>query len=431
MKPVSESTVLIVDHGLFVPLAERLSRDFKRVLYYSGWECAFPHIEQCIIGDGFGVFERVDDVWEVKDEIDLAVFPDIGRSGLQLEFEKQGMPVWGSRRADTLEINRQKFHRLLGQVGLQVPKFEIVTGLSALRQHLQDKEDRYIKISKYRGTIETTHFRSMSLDEGVLDLWAIKFGPVKEFIPFMVFEPIATDLELGGDLYGIDGKWPGLMLQGYEWKDKGYFGSVTKVSEAPKPLREVLDAMSEVLAKTRMRNFFSMEIRVKDDKFWFIDVTPRGGLPSSASQMEMWTNLSPIIQAGAHGELVEPIPADNFTCECVLTMKGDKSTWGVTEVPEDLKRWMKLGSSCHINGRICFPPDPHQEGHEIGWLVAQGSTMESCVKQMLDHVSKLPDGVEANTESLVNLIKEVDKAEEEGMEFTDQPVPRPEIVIKD
>lgn len=431
MKSVSEATALIVDNGLFVSLAERLARDggFKRVLYYSGWECAFPNLNQCIIGDGFERIEKCYDIWSVKDKIDVAIFPDIGRAGIQLELEKQGISVWGSRNADTLEISREKFHRVLGEVGLTVPKFERVVGLTKLRDYLRDKESVFIKISKYRGSLETTHFRSTALDESTLDCWAVKFGPAKEIIPFLVFEAIDTDLELGGDTYCIDGKWPDTMLQAYEWKDKGLFASVMKREDAPEQLNAVMDAFGPVLAKYRHRNFWSMEVRVKDDEFYFIDPTPRAGLPSSASQMELWKNLPEIIWAGAHGELVEPEPAAQFSCECVLTMKSDKGAWAVTEVPKELQRWMKLGSCCEIGGKACFPPEgEHHE--EIGWMVSLGDTMREAVETMLAQVDLLPDGVSANTESLVELIKEVHNAESDGIEFADR-VPNPAIVIED
>jgi len=41
----------------------------------------------------------------------------------------------------------------------------------------------------------------------------------------------------------------------------------------------------------------------------------------------------------------------------------------------------------------------------------------------------LPPGVDAATDGLVELLKEINKAEEEGMEFTDKPVPEPEMVV--
>ena len=44
---------------------------------------------------------------------------------------------------------------------------------------------------------------------------------------------------------------------------------------------------------------------------------------------------------------------------------------------------------------------------------------------------KLPDGVVAHTEGLADVLKEIHEAEEQGIEFTEQTVPEPEIVIAD
>lgn len=427
MKELSQTTFAVVDHGLFLPLALKLAENSLRVLYWTPWERGFPLLNDCITGDGFEKVERIDDLWSIKNEVDVWCFPDIQHSGLQLELESQGRPVWGSRRGDSLELSREKFHRILKETGLDVPKFERIVGLTNLRVYLKDKENAYIKISKYRGSLETTHYRNWREDETLLDGWAVKFGPAKELIPFMVFENIKAITEVGGDTYGVDGQWPSLMLHGDEWKDKGYIGAVTKTEEMPDEIKAVLAAFSPILKQERYRNQWSMELRVTDNAAYFIDPTCRGGLPSTASQIEVWKNFAEIVLAGAHGELVDPEPVAQFTCECVLTMKSDKHSWGVTEIPDELKQWMKLAACCEIDGRICFPPDDSM-GDEIGWMVALGDTIKEVIETMLGYVELLPDGVSANTDSLTQLLKEIAKGESEGIPFADE-VPPPEIVI--
>ncbi len=112
MKPVSEVTALVFDHGLFLPLAHRMAEECKRVLYHTPSAKAFATLNEHLIGDGFEDIEWCEDIWKVKNEVDLWIFPDIQHSGLQLELESQGRAVWGSRNGDSLEINRQLFNRL-------------------------------------------------------------------------------------------------------------------------------------------------------------------------------------------------------------------------------------------------------------------------------------------------------------------------------
>jgi len=427
-KELSQATVLVVDHGLFLPVAHRLAKAFKRVLYHVPAEMGFPTINASIIGDGFPDIEKCNDIWAVKNEVSCWCFPDIGFSGLQLELESQGRAVWGSRNADRLELKRQYFHRVLEEVGLPVPQFKVFKGWTKLRDHLKDVEDKYLKISSYRGSMETTHWRSWALDEGFLDVLAVRFGPAKELIPFMVFDAIETDIEIGSDTYGVDGKFPTLLLNGIEHKDKGYIGAVTKLEDMPKVLTDVLEAFSPVLKKYRCRNQWSTEVRVKDGIGWFTDPTPRGGIPSTPSQLAAWSNFPEIVLAGAHGELVNPVPSCKHTCECMISRKSAKEQWPAVEIPEKLKEWTAFGNCCQIDGRLVFPSD-EQHGNDLGWLFAIGDTVEELIDNLHEKADLLPDGLDADTDSLVDLLKEAAAAEKEGVEFGKQEIPEPETAL--
>ncbi len=430
MKPIGESTALVVDHGLFVTVAERLARDgFGRVLYHSPYEEGFSKLNSAILGYGLEGVERCNDIWQVKNEVDVWVFPDIEHAGIQLELESQGRAVWGSRKGDTLELLREKFHNVLEQVGLDVPKYRTIIGLTKLSQFLIENEGPwFIKISRWRGSFETQKFRSWKLDEWLLDQWAVKFGPAKEIVPFMVFDPIDTPLEIGGDTYGIDGQWPDEMLHGDENKDKAYISAVTNRKEMPPQILEVLDAFSPILKEYRYRNFWSMEIRVKDDKAYFGDATTRAPMPATPSNLENIKNLPEVIYHGAQGELVQPEYEKPFTGEVLVNMKGDRHAWGVTEVPGELKRWLKLPNSCEIDGLRCFPPD-EQHGEAIGWLVALGDTVEEVISEMKSHIEKLPDGMSADLEPLGELLTVVSEAQKQDIDFPAK-IPPPEIVME-
>ena len=428
---LSGKIALVVDQGgLFLPVARRLARNgFGRVFYYQPWEEGFSKIYKAITGDGYNDLERCEDIWEVKDDVDCFVFPDVGMAGLQLELEAQGKRVWGSRKAVDLELDRPLFLKTLAELGLDVPKHVEIIGINKLRQHLAEREDVYIKISKYRGMLETCHWRSWELDKWLLDAWAVKFGPIGDRFPFLVFDAIDTPLEIGGDTYCVDGEWPALMLNGIEAKDKSYFSSVTKREDMPEEVLHILEAFGPVLGKDRYRNEFSMEARVTDTEVFFIDPTCRGGLPSTGSQLELWDNFPQIVWHGAGGEMIDPDPAAQFSMECALTMKGDPSSWSITDVPDELKDAMKLAGCCEVDGRTCFPPDESHEG-SIGWLVATGDTPKETLGEIKRLEAMLPDGVSAHIEAIADVIREVHQAQEDGIPFGDQPVPEPAAVVE-
>lgn len=430
MKEVNNATALVYDNGLFLPLARRLAKDFKRVLYFTPWARGFTKLSDCVYGDGFPDVERCDDIWKVKSEVDLFVFPDIHNSGIQQELVSQNLPVWGSKSGDSIEWNREKLMRMLGELGLNVPEFEVVVGITALRVRLRDAVNKFIKISRFRGSFETTHWVSWEQNAGDLDVWAVEFGACRELIRFLVFDPIGDELEIGADTYCVNGEWPSRMLRGDEFKDKSYIGAVTNKSDMPEQILEVMAAFSPWLAKVGYANQWSMEMRGEGDKWYFIDATCRGGLPSTASQLNLMSNFSEVVWAGAHGELLQPEYSHDFSAECALSMKGEKGAWRKFVVEEKLQEAMKLAACCEVDGAVCFPPDEcHDE--EIGWLQASGDSIEEAVMKLGGFASKLPDGVSANTDTLVDLLKTLHKADEAGVGLTDEKLPEPEIAIKD
>lgn len=429
MKDISEVTFLVCDSGLFLPLAFCLAEKAKRVLYWSPDQRAFPSVKQAVIGDGFEGIERVRDFWPILGEIDCFVFPDIGQGPLQKHLESIGRAVWGSRMGDGLEMDREYFMDWVAEAGLDVPQYEVVEGWSALRDYLKDKEDQYVKISRFRGDMETTHWRSWKMDEQWLYWLAMQFGSVKELMRFLVFDKIDTDLEIGADTYNIDGQWPSLMLNGIEGKDKCYLSAVTKRDEMPPQIQELLAAIGPKLARFNYRNQISFEDRVKDDKHFYIDATQRGGMPSSGSQQLVWKNFPEIIWHGAHGELVEPEPAAKFTIECMIKGSGAKDNWDEVEVDPELLPWARFSNCCMVDGLYCFPPDDTHDD-ELGWLVALGDTPTEVFDRIKELADMLPDGLNADVESLASIVQEVEKMDDEEIPFTEQDMPAAATVLE-
>src|ERR1044071_1051006 len=233
MKEHTDVVCCVIDHGMVgVPMSERLARKpdgFKKVYYFSEWEEDYSTLNRAIMGDGYSSFDRIPDFWSVLDECDLFVFPDVGRVGLQQHLERLGKKVRGSRTGSCQELDRELFLKTLAEVGLEVPPHKVLVGVNALRSYLKDKQDIYIKVALYRGSFETCHFRNWKLDECLVDLFAVRFGPAKELVRFLCFPNIDTPIEIGADTYCVDGRFPDTILHGVEWKDRSYLGAVTQI----------------------------------------------------------------------------------------------------------------------------------------------------------------------------------------------------------
>lgn len=418
----------MVDGGLFLPFARRMAEEAKRVIWFNPDRKSFPTLKQGCIGYGFPDIEATLDFWPHLKEIDLACFPDIGHSGIQGHFRELGIPVWGAGPADRLEINRELFLDKLYELGLDVPEFTVVKGIRELADHLKDKEDQYIKVSRWRGDLETTHWRNWKMDNGWLDWLAVQLGPFKNILRFIVLPAIKTPLEIGGDNYNVRGRWPQTMLNGLEHKDTTYFSSVTKFNDMPDQLQEIMDAFGPLLREAATQ--WSMEVRIKDDKALFLDPTTRGGMPSSASQQLLWSNFPEIIWAGANGELVEPDPEALFSIECMVTTKSHSDCWDTVELPRELERHVRFSNCCYADGCYHFPPDEFHSG-DLGWLCAIGDTPRQVLDAAKELADQLPDGLDANLENLTGLIKEIEEGEAKGIPLSPQPMPEPAEVIED
>lgn len=432
MKTTSEVTACVIDHGIFLPVARRLAREYAKVYYWTPHEKAFPTVRD-VIGDGFEDIERIDSPWSVVNETELFVFPDIGFAPMQEALIAQGKAVWGAGDGDKLEIYRGQFLHALGTTNLPLPNYTAIRGLTALKEHLRDLTDKWVKISRYRGDWETMHWRDWEHDETTLDAAAVRFGPWKEHITFYVFDPIDTELEDGYDGYCIDGQWPSLCIHGMESKDRAYLGTFQKMSELPQEIRVVNDAFGPILKEYGYRGFFSSEVRITPKgESYFIDPTCRAGSPPSQVMCEMIANLGEIVWHGANGELVDPVPAAKFGTQALLTVKGDRrNNWAVIDLPKDLEQWVKCGFASEVDGRLVIPPDPDNTGSDVGWVVAVGDTISEALNNLKSNVSKLPDGVCCDYSALADLLKEAQEAEIQGISMTDQPIPEPSTVLTD
>lgn len=436
----SNRVALVCDDGQFLDVALRLARDFGKVYFWNpGLIEGFPKAGKSAIGQGFkaqGV-EWVKDIFSVKNKVDLFVFGDILTSGIQLELESQGKRVVGSRTGDRLEIQRIAFKKIQKRLGLNVPVHEVIDGLAALRAHLRTVKDKWVKISEFRGSFETKHHTNYELSESWLNKLACELGPLAEEISYLVEDPIKGKVEFGYDGFCIDGRFPSRTIFGPEVKSKCYIGSQVEYEDLDERLREVNEALSEELSKAGYRNFFSTEVRIADGDENFADGEPvlieptcRAPSPPFECEMEVYSNLSSILWHGAAGEVVEPEMAAKFAVECRLLHDDDPDGWRALQVPEEVRRWVKLydafqtGETTHL-----VPKAPHAK--RIGAVVGLGNTIEDAIAHCKENLDALKDQpVSSEFDSFADALKEIKAAEEQDIEFTKQEIPEPAVVLE-
>lgn len=436
MKPIEESVVCVVDSGTFVSLADMFGRRAKKAFYHSPCFQEYLDITRCVIGDGMEHFDRVDDFMEPGffESVDTWVFPDINFGGFQKYLRGLGKAVWGHMGADELELYRTRFTAVLKECGLPMVNSVTIRGLTALSEHLKTVEDKWVKINRYRANMETWHHRDYQHSQLELEREATEFGPLKEHVVYVVQDAINGDddspvIEVGYDGWCVDGQFPPSSFQGVELKNKLYLGSEMAYDDLPEQVRYVNEKIAPVLAKYGYRGFYANEIRIKDGVPYFIDITPRQAGQTQEHLLETCTNLPEVIHAGSRGEVVVPEFAETHAAEATIhyCTENNDCGWKTFRLPPEVERWVKLYRCCYADGAYHFPPEKLDE---IGIVMGNGPDVESAVEHLKQNFEYLKDEpVSIDLSGFADLLKQIEEGQDEGIPFSDQPVPAPESVI--
>jgi hypothetical protein len=429
-KDISEVTACVVDFGMFMPVAQTLGKQAKKVYYHTPTEKGFQVIDDFVMGGGVKGIKRIDDYFkhEVYDEIDLFVFPYILYGGLQDHLRRCGKAVWGAGHADELERMKGTFYDSLKEAGLEVPPHEEIMGMTALRKHLKERENVFIKMDKFRGTMDTWKHRNYLESRDYLDRLTCKLGPFQERILFYVLEEIKTPIEGGIDTYCIDGQWPQTAVLGYENKNETYLAVVKPMDELPEVFTKVNKAYTPILERYGYRQFFSTEVRVKDGVSYFIDPTCRTASPAGEEMLDLFGNMGEIMWRGAQGELVQPEITHQCAGEAYIHWTGGKEGWKCLPIPKEFRDRVKIYASAYVDGVFWSPPDDEDV---IGCIVGLGDTPEEVIDSIKESIEALGEApISVNTASFVDLIKEIESAQEQGIEFCSEALPRPATVVE-
>jgi hypothetical protein len=411
----SNKTVLVVDHGLFQPLCHAMARHFGRVLYFRHWASSFPKASESQIGKGYKTIERVDNIWDYLDEVDLFIFPDLYDGSLQLHLRSIGKRVWGAAKGEELELQRWEMKQLQKRMGLPTQPVERVIGLKALTETLKKRGDRVVKISVVRGLCESFKVKAYKFVDAHLadvarDLGGLEYGmsEIQEFVVEDMLDPL---LEIGYDGYCIDGQFPTRSLFGVEEKGRAYAGTMRDYKALPPQLRLINDKLAPYLKKYQYRGKISTEAIIdKRDKLgYLIDITARSASPAGEPDQDNYTNLADIYWQGAEGVCVDPIPEKKCVVQAMISAEHARRAWTLVEVPPEIRRWFKFYHSTLINGKEYVVPTD-AEMNEIGLVDAIGDTFEEAQATLEQYAEQLEGHkVTVDTEAVPMAIKSIKK----------------------
>ncbi len=416
MAKTKDLTVLLYDTGYYVDIAAYIIPEFKKVKYFCApAETAFETPNMAFIGHGIEGLEVVHDFWDAMKDVDLFIFPDSHYMGLQDYLRSIGKVVFGSAKGAELEHYRWSTRALLESLGLPTVPAVRVCGTSALREELKDKEDKWIKISMYRGLMETYHFYNAQMAEPFFTELEYKLGPLKEMFYFII-EDNMPGIEAGADSFVIDGKMPAVMHYGYEIKDCGYIGIASETK--PEVLVESTEKLAPFFEKVKARTMYSNEIRInKDGERFLIDPTPRGPNPPHATIMCNIEHFGDVLWKIANGIVPELITKHKYVAEIVLYTDEAKEEWVAVQVPKEIEQYVHFRYAMRYQDMWYSVPNVYKQD-VLGSVVAGADTLEGAVKLVKERADMIKaEGLHYNAESMDKALKEISRGEQYGISF--------------
>lgn len=273
-KKLKDLTVCVFDTGAFVPIAQKLTEEFGRVLYFSPWEGnGFPESKFYRVGTGIKGVTRIQSIWDYvdTDEVDLYVFTDCYYRAEQEYLKRLGKNVWGSGKTSWLERQKLDFYNWIDKNKMPIPETTGVVGLEELAKTI--KPDEFIKIEEFRGDLETLKFYDKNRSEFRLKELELALSPFdKEYLT--IRQKKIEGIEIGDDSYTVDGEFPKNVMWGVEKKDSSYFCKISPFASLPEQIQYVDNKLSEVFKAQKTCSHFSTEMRIdKSREPFFTDLT--------------------------------------------------------------------------------------------------------------------------------------------------------------
>lgn len=431
--------LLIWDEGLFTDFAARMAEDdWGEVLHYKPWKKSAPETISLMAGYGIPGVTHIRDFFDAVPRADVIAFTHCYQGDLQVYLESHGKRVWGARKAERWEFMRQEFKDALKEVGLPVVPYKVIKGISRLREYLSEHDNQVVKLwNGCRGDGESFLCPSYALRKSRIDALEYAAGPFSERLTFIVEAVIESDQECGYDGICIDDQFTDGFVD-YETKDESCLIACRKYEDMPEIVREVNEKFAPLLKRERYRGPLGTEIRVdKKGIGWYIDKTARTASPPGEAQWRLITNLSDIVYRGSAGEFVQAEFAAPFGCEIMLYLDWEDRRHQEIYIPDKVRPWIALSTYAKVDG-LYYPIA--NEGHEaplpwsteeIGAAIGIGDTLEEAIEQAKEHAAAVEGfKIHYNVAAISDGIKSILSGEEQGIEFSEEPIPDPAIVLE-
>jgi len=409
-----KKTILIYDYGLCISIAQKLGEKFNKVYYYVPWADAFPKSDKALIGDGLqdeNVY-RITNFWDYVDNVDLICFFDTYNYDIVEYLREHNYRVFGAGLGEMLENDRWYGRTIQNEVGLPTQQTVKIIGIENLKKFLKSNNNKYIKISRFRGDIETFYHEDYESSKLFLDYLTATVEPKQDKIEFIV-EEVIEGIEPGYDGFVVDGKYPDIAMWGYEMKGTGYVSKVDKYANFPEPIRLVNDKLSEVFERLKTKSMFSTEIRVnKEGIGYLIDPTVRSAMPvPTAVELEIYDNLPEFIWEASDGNVIDLQPIAKYGAGVSLNSDWASEHWLEIHIKdEEVLPYIKFRRFMKQNNKYYIVPG----FSSVCSVIGLGDKISDAVEMVKENVKKISGfELDHSTSGLDNIMELIEKGETE------------------
>jgi hypothetical protein len=316
-----------------------------------------------------------------------------------------------------MELDRWEMRKLQKRLGIPAPPTQRFSSIDDLSNYLKGTRNQYVKLSCFRGDLETFYHDTWHITEVILDDLVRRVGALKDHYEFIVEDAI-EGVEVAYDGWTVLGQFPRHVFHGIEVKDKCYVGKFTEYDKLPAPVKTVNSLLAPVLEHEGAIGFCAFEMILKSPTEYFvIDPCLRAFSPPLEVMMEAYDNIAQIIWEGAHGNMVEPVAIGTYAVEAMLHSNFALSNWVPIEVPQGQERWLKLRNAAIIDGKLYHVPTGG-EMPEIGAVVAVANTLTEAIALVKERAEGIKGHqVEIHTHALDDAQQEIFKGHDVGIEF--------------
>lgn len=389
---LSKKSVLVMDRGLYVYLAQFLSRFYGTVYYHCITGGPYEHGPISMIGKdmpGIVHTRRPGDIIRTVDDLTV-FFPDIYDGDQQEMLRHFGVAVCGAGKAEIMEMDKLFFYEQAKAAGLPVADMHLCQGLDELEAYSKEHEGPlYVKLrDHYRDDWETCCLDDPADTEELIAVKRQKLGAKRAAeMEFLCYEPIESECEGGVDGFKLGGQLSNLISCGYECKDMGF---LTKIMDTvPKVLEPTISKLAPIYESMGYRGPYSNECRITKDGIAFpIDETNRCGEPPTSVFSELLgASYAEAVYLLARGIMPTLKAEAVYGAQVNLSSAWHKENKLYVSFPPELEPWVKLKNAYRWGDRYYCTPNDNDGG--FGSVVAIGKSVEEVTRLVMQRVEQV------------------------------------------